>query len=106
MTNSLPALRAIQTAMLDDAQRDALRALIIDESELPHPTDALPAYMIDMLRTLLIIASNDPYNRHELSMIKLQLSICPMHRIDYAICFDDDDPECATLRYYFPDHDS
>jgi hypothetical protein len=33
-------------------------------------------------------------------------SLCPLHRIDYAICFDDEAPECAPIRAIHPDHDT
>ena len=45
-------------------------------------------------------------NREKLSEIALSLSLCPMHLIDYAICFDDENAECAQLRTYFPLHDT
>lgn len=40
------------------------------------------------------------------SILCLENSICPIHRCDYAICFDDDDDECAQLRAAFPLCDS
>lgn len=36
----------------------------------------------------------------------LAYSICPMHLCDYAICFDDENPECAALREANPGHDT
>jgi hypothetical protein len=54
----------------------------------------------------------DMINQPESSMIQyrsilcLENSICPIHRCDYAICFDDDDDECAQLRAAFPLCDS
>jgi hypothetical protein len=33
-------------------------------------------------------------------------SLCPLHFIDYAICFDDDDDACAAIRACFPSHDT
>ena len=44
--------------------------------------------------------------RHNLSNLLLSHSLCPMHHTDYAICFDDDDPECAQIRAFFPSHDT
>lgn len=35
-----------------------------------------------------------------------QLSICPIHLHDYAICFDDQLPECAQQRIENPAHDT
>lgn len=33
-------------------------------------------------------------------------SLCPMHACDYAICFDDEEGECADLRLIAPNHDT
>lgn len=29
-------------------------------------------------------------------------SLCPMHLIDWAICFDDENPDCSQIRAIFP----
>lgn len=55
---------------------------------------------------LFSILENDEYSRQEITMLYLDDSLCPMHHCDYAICFDDDDEECALIREYFPDHDT
>lgn len=39
-----------------------------------------------------------------LSMERLDWSLCPLHGRDYAICFDDEDPECEAIRECFPGH--
>jgi hypothetical protein len=36
----------------------------------------------------------------------LSMSLCPVHFVDYAACFDDDDPECAQVRMVHPSHDT
>jgi hypothetical protein len=36
----------------------------------------------------------------------LALWLCPVHFRDYAICFDDDDIECAQVRAVHPVHDT
>jgi hypothetical protein len=36
----------------------------------------------------------------------LGLSLCPIHNVDYAACFDDDDPTCAQVRLIHPGHDT
>ena len=38
--------------------------------------------------------------------IAMDILINPVHHIDYAACFDDQDPECALIREYFPSHDT
>lgn len=84
----------------------ALRNLLIDRaSTATDPYDA-PAIAYDFLRTLLADIDAAPYMTQRLSMLLLDNSLCPMHAIDYAICFDDDEPDCATLRAFFPDHDT
>lgn len=49
---------------------------------------------------------HDESATQSLSLLALEYSLCPMHMIDYAICFDDDDPDCATIRAFFPSHDT
>jgi hypothetical protein len=45
--------------------------------------------------------------RAELTELALDHSLCPLHFIDFAICFDDADPECAAIRTIYPDtHDT
>ena len=53
--------------------------------------------MLDYLMTL---------DRQSISLMRLDDSLCPMHACDYAICFDDDDAECAAIRTCFPSHDT
>lgn len=94
------------TQPLDDrtfAAAEYLRDLLIDsdtdDSDIPdlHPDDA------NALRELLPIASTD---RELLTTLLLDDSLCPLHAIDYAICFDDNDPECAAIRAIHPSHDT
>ena len=40
------------------------------------------------------------------SLMRLDYSLCPLHHCDYAICFDDDNAECAVIRECFPSHDT
>ena len=53
------------------------------------------------LRDLLIDADTEL-----ITQLRLDHSLCPLHAIDYAICFDDNDAECAAIRLIHPDHDS
>lgn len=41
-----------------------------------------------------------------LTELRLNYSLCPVHAWDYAICFDDENPECAQVRAIHPEHDS
>ena len=45
-------------------------------------------------------------NREEITELALSLSLCPIHLIDYAICFDDENAECAQVRLIHPSHDT
>lgn len=58
----------------------------------------------DRIRPLLD-EMRDNY-RDAFSMLCLDFSLCPMHTIDYAICFDDETPDCAAIRACFPSHDT
>lgn len=40
------------------------------------------------------------------SLLCLDHSLCPIHRCDYAFCFDDENDECAQIRATFPLFDS
>lgn len=88
----------------------ALRALLIDRDSSPtiddDPLIADDPALFDFIRALLDRIDAAPYQTQRLSMLYLDNSLCPMHHYDYAICFDDDDTDCATIRDYFPDHDT
>lgn len=91
----------------------ALRDLLIDRdatasddrADDPFPLNA-PDFIYDYLRALLAIIDNAPYMTDRMTALLLDNSLCPMHAIDYAICFDDDDPTCAAIRACFPNHDT
>lgn len=75
-----------------------------DEEEiagLVNETHELIRYFFDIMDT----ESWLPY-RQEISELALAMSLCPVHFVDYAICFDDEDPECAVIRATFPNHDT
>jgi hypothetical protein len=90
----------------------AIRCLLIDRNcdDFNDAPDAHPH--LDAIRNALaaidarIDYPHDEHARHALSDLLLSYSLCPMHAIDYAICFDDSDDECATIRAYFPIHDT
>lgn len=82
----------------DSDASTALRMLLIDPDE-SAAFDLTPYASI--LRDCI-----DALDTQTLSMLRLDESLCPMHAIDYAICFDDDDPDCATIRNCFPNHDT
>lgn len=79
-----------------------IRDLLINEEILafdPELEYLRPLY--DILRESFFALSTQ-----SLSILRLDYSLCPMHSCDYAICFDDDDPECAQIRACFPNHDT
>jgi len=55
---------------------------------------------------LAILADLPADDREMLTEACLRLSLCPVHLIDYAICFDDDAPDCRVVRLIHPAHDS
>lgn len=80
----------------------------------PEATDFAPLAdgneIAELVQWFFSIANDDrwswqPY-RQELSEMALSMSLCPMHRVDYQACFDDEDPECETIRRFFPNHDT
>jgi hypothetical protein len=102
MMNESPALdpRAAIDALIadhDDRYND-LRELLIDSDTATLITDAATADQLDALINALSIDAR--------SALELDLSLCPLHHCDYAICFDDRDPECFAIRTCFPSHDS
>lgn len=86
----------------------ALRYLMIDIDETPIDDDAyaIPTPLHDSLRDALATLIDSPYYRDDITNLALSHSLCPLHMIDYAICFDDDDDECATIRAIHPSHDT
>lgn len=87
-------------AMLYIAIRDRL---MNDDASLAYIPDALRTMIDDAIRAL---ESDSIYAIAALSDLRLNYSLCPMHAHDYAICFDDDDPDCAAIRAHFPIHDT
>lgn len=79
-----------------------------EESEFYPLADGLE--ILELVKWLFTLAEDprwgwQPY-RQELSEMALSMSLCPMHLCDYMACFDDEDEECATIRAYFPNHDT
>ena len=84
---------AIRDLMINDLDHSDLRALSADYDISAH--DIAP-----ILDAILSLSTDD------LSTLRLSFSLCPIHNIDYAICFDDDNPNCAQIRDAFPSHDT
>jgi hypothetical protein len=58
--------------------------------------------MIELLTTII----DYDFSRDAITELALANSLCPLHFCDYAICFDDDDPECAPIRFIHQSHDT
>lgn len=70
--------------------------------------DDAAMYVTDMIidQPLAPLADLSTADRELLTTACLALSICPVHLIDYAICFDDEPDACAAVRLIHPAHDS
>jgi hypothetical protein len=73
-----------------------------DQWSKPRYLDLIRAH-----RMLEYMAQPGSYMRDELSRLYMRHSLCPIHHVDWAICFDDDDESCAQIRACFPnEHDT
>jgi hypothetical protein len=94
----------IDPARDDDPIRDTLLHLDSPiDAELDYDCTIDP--ILHETANIIRNATITPY-RERLTEIALIASLCPMHFCDYAICFDDDDPECASIRLIHPNHDT
>lgn len=108
-TETLPRTRLC----LHTLAASALRDLLIDRDATPNPPRAddpfpldAPDFIYDALRALLAIIDSADYMTDRMTALLLDNSLCPLHACDYAICFDDDDPDCAQIRAIHPSHDT
>jgi len=88
----------------------ALRSLLIDPRD-DDPTggygdldDAIVLELRDLVVRLLELQTDA--SREAVTELALGFSLCPLHLHDYAICFDDDEPECEAIRAIHPGHDT
>jgi hypothetical protein len=93
-------LRALMIAICNDTPIEHALAEIAYDAEMLDTTIA--PELAHLIESLLI----NEYARESLTEIALSLSLCPLHFIDYAICFDDNDAECAQIRMIHPSHDT
>jgi hypothetical protein len=96
------AASALRDLLID---RDATRTPNNATPPLPFDIDA-PDFIYDFIRACLAIIDDAPYQTDRMTAMLLDNSLCPLHAIDYAICFDDDDPDCAAIRLIHPSHDT
>lgn len=86
----------------EDDHWDAVRTWIVCDGE---PTDYDREHLpgIDWAKIEATVTTTKA-NPETWTYLLLSLSLCPMHERDYAICFDDEDPECAAIRETHPSH--
>jgi hypothetical protein len=60
----------------------------------------------DIKKAVEVLVDDGIYGREYLTSLRLAYSLCPLHAVDYAICFDDDVEECAVIRIIHPGHDT
>lgn len=104
--NALDAIAAPDTPR-GDACRDAIRSLLICDDahcrdELVDDLDMTRA-TVDAIATLIDAVRTDA---DAMTALLLDYSLCPIHAIDYAICFDDDPDDCRIVRTIHPGHDT
>lgn len=92
----------------DDDLNDFIRELLIGQRYL-DPEGLLHAYGITEVDSPIAQDYVDrlkALDREGLTTLALSQSLCPLHFVDYAICFDDLDPQCEAIRKVHPDHDT
>lgn len=109
ITEALTALNASTDDFADLAIRDFMihhcsigyaNAAYIDLRALSADYDISPYDLAPITSAILALSRDD------ISELALSFSLCPFHMIDYQICFDNDDEECAAIREVFPSHDT
>ena len=106
--------RILDTRDINDTTTDSrdLLTTLRDDLHISADTDeqslfdAAPTALRDDFLAMIHIIRDKPHYRDMLTDYALSLSICPLHFTDYAICFDDDDDECAAIRTIHPSHDT
>lgn len=107
-TEIMQRIAAINAMPDDDCEiAMTLRSLLIakgDSNDDDITCDpALGAELISLLDEL----RSNRFSRDYFTELAIADSLCPLHFIDWAICFDDDDPDCAQIRTIYPNsHDT
>lgn len=101
MTNRRIALALIETICSPDNDADLNASLDFRNLLIDIDDDNAESEYHSILRDCI-----NALDIQTLSLMRLDESLCPMHCCDYAICFDDDDDDCALIRELFPNHDT
>lgn len=80
----------------------AVRGYMLEDYLAGDDTELTPATLAEVRAEVDALFTD----REELTRMCLDLSLCPVHVRDYAICFDDSDPECDQVRGIHPGHDT
>ena len=106
LANLIVSARPRSAAQEADCWQD-IREIIVEEAVDADALMELTEEEASAAWEVLQKMKNDPHDgREEYTFICLSLSLCPIHETDYAICFDDEDPECAQVRKIHPTHDT
>lgn len=100
-------LRTLLLRLRDGGWTDADLRDEFDREYAPEGIDFNSArWMRDLLNAAWRGVYDSPWLRESITGWALSLSLCPLHFVDYAICFDDEDAECTLIRTIHPAHDS
>ena len=100
-----------------DIAQEILRDLIFeaadyDALDIAYYKTAYPEFETTIeptakrLAELLDTIYGDTFAKQFTTLLALEYSICPVHIVDYIMCFQDNEPGCDQIREYFPDRDS
>lgn len=115
------AIDLLDKALLVSANSAALRQILIEEPTTSAEIISFGAEYLDeedqkllsvtdiaeIVEAVHVVSTYKYGGRDKMSEVAMSLSLCPLHRIDWAICFDDETPECSQIRAIFPQsHDT
>jgi hypothetical protein len=98
----------VEEVTSEEELNDTFEDLFFYEGEMQdwYATREQAAYLVKIVSIILIETPLIAGSRELLTDTALNMSLCPLHLIDYAICFDDGRAECAIIRHIHPSHDS
>jgi hypothetical protein len=100
-------LRDLMTYLVDGGMTDDRLRDEIEGEYFPAPMTLDQAkHLRDLLDKVWRGCDEFDWMREVITEWALSDSLCPIHFCDYAMCFEDDDPECATIRLIHPSHDT
>jgi hypothetical protein len=88
------------------AQRPVLTHQYPDGKGSWNVRQAPSEYVAQKVFGLYVTLRLNRWGRDTITELALEASLCPLHFVDYAICFDDEDPECSQIRVIHPSHDT